>query len=96
MGAGSDPMVAGRLLCRAARKNGMGSRDRDRRSTRWMVGPASGRVMEHIVTQNGLSYTCLCCHQVLASREQYTGTSCELDADDDEFRQRRDGDSCAS
>jgi len=37
--------------------------------------------MEHVLTRNGLGYTCLRCHQVLESQEDYDRTSCAVDAD---------------
>jgi len=46
-------------------------------------------LVKHVLTRNGLSYTCLCCHRVLGSRDEYARISCEVDADSDRSAQRR-------
>jgi hypothetical protein len=51
--------------------------------------------MEHVLTKNGMSFTCLCCHSVLASREEYARIACEVEADNSEAAPRRDTDSAA-
>jgi hypothetical protein len=51
--------------------------------------------MEHTLTQNGRSYTCLCCHQVLESQDDYDRISCAVETDCRETAGQQDADSGA-
>jgi len=48
--------------------------------------------MEHMLTRNGRSYTCLCCHQVLESQDDYDRISCAGESDCDETAGQGDAD----
>lgn len=51
--------------------------------------------MEHVLTQNGRSYTCLCCHRVLESQADYDRVSCGVTAYSNETTRQRDANSNA-
>jgi hypothetical protein len=51
--------------------------------------------MRHMLTQNGLSYTCLSCHQVLECEDDYDRISCAVEADRGETRRQQDTDALA-
>jgi DNA-directed RNA polymerase subunit RPC12/RpoP len=49
--------------------------------------------MEHMLTRNGRSYTCLRCHRVLESQDDYGRISCAVDADCSDAAAQRDAES---
>jgi DNA-directed RNA polymerase subunit RPC12/RpoP len=49
--------------------------------------------MEHKLTRNGRSYTCLRCHQVLERQEDYSRISCAVEADCSDAAGQREADS---
>jgi hypothetical protein len=51
--------------------------------------------MEHTLTRNGQSYTCLCCHRVMESQDEYDGISCAVETDCGDTAGQQDADSGA-